>query len=216
MQASSSPVPKETPSQVVLATRNAGKVAEIKELLADLPIAVCPLDAFGCPDVVEAGETLQENAVKKATEVARRARLWALADDSGLEVDYLNGMPGVRSARFAGEEASDEDNNEKLLALLEGVPWEQRRARFRCVMALADPTGKYRIVEGLCEGVITTSRAGTGGFGYDSLFFFPPLGRTFAQLDTQEKSRVSHRGQALRRLRKLLVKGLEGGTGSWR
>ena len=204
MQRTSSAVSEGMPTEIVLATRNRGKIAEIKELLAGLPITVYSLDEFSPIEVVEDGASFEENAVKKAIEVAHHTGMVALADDSGLEVDYLKGRPGVRSARFAGENASHDDNNEKLLTLLEYVPWEQRRARFRCVIAVADPTGKYWTVEGTCEGLITRERVGTQGFGYDPLFFFPPFGKTFAELERQEKNRISHRGQALRRLRKTL------------
>lgn len=198
------------PGGIVLATRNPGKISEIRHLLEGLAIAVRSLDEFDCPELVECGERLEENAVAKATQAARHTGLFALADDSGLQVEYLNGLPGVRSARFAGEHASDRENNEKLLAMLEGVAWEQRRARFRCVAALARPDGACWTVEGSCEGVITTSAAGTQGFGYDPLFFFPPLGKTFAQLDAAQKNRVSHRGQALQKLKRLLSEAAPG------
>ena len=200
------------PSRIVLATRNPGKVAEIRDLLADLPIVVHALDAFGCIELVETAHSFEENAISKATQVARHTGLFALADDSGLEVDYLDGMPGPRSARFAGERATHEQNNQKLLALMEGVPQQLRQARFRCVVAIAEPGGRYWTVEGTCEGLITTSELGNRGFGYDPLFFYPPLGKTFAQLDTRTKNRVSHRGQALRNVREALLRGLNGTT----
>ena len=171
---------------LVLATWNEGKT---EENLAD----------FGpTPPIDEDGETFEENAVKKARFTAKIFGLPALADDSGLMVEALGGLPGVRSARYAGEDATDSDNNAKLLQELENV--RNRKAAFACVIAIAVPWGPALIYEGHCEGFISKEGTGSQGWGYDPLFFYPPLGKTFAQLSIEEKNRVSHRGQALRQL----------------
>ena len=184
---------------LVLATRNEGKTEEIRELLAEFPIDIKSLIDFGpTPPIQEDGETFEENAVKKARFTAKILGLPALADDSGLLVEALGSLPGVRSARYAGEGADDSDNNAKLLQELENE--ENRNAAFACVIAIAVPWGPALIYEGRCEGVISKERVGDLGFGYDPVFFYPPLGKTFAQLGTAEKNRVSHRGQALRQL----------------
>lgn len=154
--------------------------------------------------VEEDERTLHANALKKARSVAQRTGRVTIADDSGLEVDYLQGKPGVYSARFAGEAASDADNNRKLLRLLESIPVAQRGAAFRCVIAIVDPTGKESWVEGVCRGVIGDSEKGTGGFGYDPLFVIPELGKTMAELPLEEKNRISHRGKALTALKEEL------------
>lgn len=183
--------------KLVLATNNQGKVRELRELLKDLPIEILSLQDFpDLPEVEEDGDTFQENALKKAREVAGYTGLLAMADDSGLEVDYLKGAPGVYSARFAGEPKNDEANNEKLLQLLEGVPEKQRTGRFRCAIALCTPDGEEYVVEGTCEGVVGTSLEGAGGFGYDPLFYLPEYRQTFAQLDLGVKNQISHRGKA--------------------
>jgi XTP/dITP diphosphohydrolase len=193
--------------KLVLATRNRGKVAEIRELLEGFGIELLTLADFpNMPEVVEDGETFEANARKKAGVVARCTGLPALADDSGLEVDALKGAPGVRSARFAGDHATYTQNNEKLLRLIKKVSLEKRTARFRCVLALAFPDGDGTIqtLEGACEGRITEQPQGENGFGYDPLFFVPELGKTFAQINRSEKGKISHRGRALRQLKKLL------------
>src|SRR5579863_3914022 len=155
------------PFKIVLATRNSNKVKEITAIFGDTPIEFVTLDAFpGAPEVVEDGATLEENAQKKAYEIAKFTNQIALADDSGLEVDFLDGMPGVISARFAGAGCSFADNNKKLLKLLKGVPTEHRKARFRCVMALAVPKGATQTVEGFLDGYITDRPRGEEGFGY--------------------------------------------------
>lgn len=186
-------------NRIVLATRNQGKVRELASMLRDTGIQVVSLDAFpDAPDVEETGETFAQNALLKALSAARHTGLIALADDSGLEVDALDGRPGVYSARFAGPNATDEDNNRKLLALLQGVPPKRRTARFRSAVALADPQGRSRVVHGACEGVLLSEPRGNGGFGYDPLFLVPAYGQTLAELPLEEKNRISHRGQALR------------------
>jgi len=154
--------------------------------------------------VEEDGRTFLENALQKARAVARHTGSLTIADDSGLEVDYLQGKPGVCSARFAGEGASDADNNRKLLRLLDDVPSSQRGAAFRCVIAIVDSTGKESWVEGACRGVIGDSEKGRQGFGYDPLFVIPVLGKTLAELPLEEKNRISHRGKALAALKAVL------------
>jgi len=186
--------------RLVLATRNKGKVKELQELLAGAGVEVVSLADFpDVPEVVEDGDTFQANAVKKAREVAEAVGELTLSDDSGLEVDCLDGAPGVISARFAGAQHDDEANNRKLLELMSGVPWEKRTGRFRCVVAIAVPGGKTETVEGTCEGIITSEPRGTQGFGYDPLFFVPEYKRTFAELNAAEKNLISHRGKALQK-----------------
>ena len=185
---------------LVLATRNEGKTEEIRALLAEFPVDIKNLTDFGAtPAVEEDGETFEDNAVKKARFIAKILGFPALADDSGLMVEALGNRPGVRSARYAGEEATDADNNAKLLGELGNS--ENRNAAFACVIAIAVPWGPALIYEGRCEGVIADEQVGTKGFGYDPVFYYPPLQKTFAQLSTKEKNQVSHRGQALRQLR---------------
>ncbi len=184
---------------IVLATRNRGKMREFKRLLTGFPVEVKSLEDFGpIPPVVEDGETFEDNAVKKARHTARVLGLPAIADDSGLEVAALQGAPGVRSARYAGETAVDHENNVKLLDALKGV--ENRKARFVCVLAIAVPRGPALIYEGVCDGQIARKMTGNNGFGYDPIFYYPPLGRTFAELSGDEKNMVSHRGKALAEL----------------
>lgn len=184
--------------KLVLATRNQGKVRELAELVAPLGMEVVSMAEYPhVPEVVEDGETFEDNAVKKAKAVASATGLTALADDSGLEVDYLGGAPGVHSARFSGEEKDDQANNQKLLRLLEGVPFEKRSGRFRCVVAIATPEGKVFTASGSCEGVIGVNPKGVSGFGYDPLFYVPEFDKTFAELDLETKNKISHRGRAL-------------------
>lgn len=191
------------PPKLVFATRNRGKLVELRDLMAALPIRVVGVFELDrpVPEVEEDGDTFAANATKKAREVARASGLPALADDSGLEVDALAGAPGVRSARFAGPEAGDAANNAKLLEELTGVPPARRTARFRCVVALADSTGplgnRVILAHGTCEGTVLEAARGTGGFGYDPLFFAPELGATFAEAGVGAKSGVSHRARAV-------------------
>ncbi|MCG8565362.1 MAG: XTP/dITP diphosphatase [Desulfobacterales bacterium] len=181
---------------LVLATTNKGKLKEMRELLKDFPVDIKGLDDFGpIPEVIEDGETFDENAYKKASFTARVLGYPALADDSGLCVDALDGAPGVYSARYAGEDATDEKNVEKLLQAMENE--ENRKAAFQCVISIAIPTGPALTYEGRCEGVLTREPQGDNGFGYDPLFYFPEFDKTFAQLSMDEKARVSHRGKAL-------------------
>ncbi len=185
---------------LVLATRNEGKIAEFRRLFAGFGVEIRSLRNFGpIPPVEEDGKTFEENAVKKARFTARVLGIPAISDDSGLVVDALDGLPGVHSARYAGENATDEENNRKLLDAMEGI--SERQARFMCVIALSVPAGPTLIYEGSCEGRIAEKLKGNSGFGYDPIFFYPPLNKTFAELTPDEKNRVSHRGQALEELR---------------
>jgi len=179
-----------------LATRNPGKTREIWELLKGFPVEIKNLDDFGpIPDVEEDGDTFDDNAFKKASFTAKVLGLPALADDSGLEVEALEGAPGVRSARYAGPSATDQENNDKLLQEMKGKA--SRRAAFVCVISIAVPSGVALTYEARCEGLIAETPAGDNGFGYDPVFFYPPMNRTFAQLSAEEKNQVSHRGKAL-------------------
>ena len=187
--------------RVVIATTNPGKLREIRQVLGGLDVEWLTLDDFkGLPDVEEDTPTFEANAAKKALENARATGLWTLADDSGLEVDALGGLPGVISARFAGPQQDDAANNAKLIAELRDVPQERRTARFRCALALAGPEGILASAEGVVEGRIIDQPRGQNGFGYDPHFLIPALGRTTAELDPEHKNRISHRGQALRAL----------------
>jgi XTP/dITP diphosphohydrolase len=184
---------------VVVATRNSGKSAEIKRVLKHFPVLVKDLNDFGpIPEPVEDGATYEENAYKKAGFTAKILGLPALADDSGLEVYALGGAPGVHSARYAGPGATYAGNNAKLLDALRGIV--DRRARFCCVLSLAVPSGAALTYEAFCEGLIVDSPRGGNGFGYDPLFLYPPLDKTFAEMSGDEKLSVSHRGRALSEL----------------
>ena len=196
---------------VVLATRNKDKVREILAIMPDIAIDFKTLDEFaGAPEVIEGADTLEENAAKKAKSAALYCGHWALADDTGLEVDFLGGKPGVLSARYAGPACSYRDNNLKLLAELYGVPYEKRTARFRCAVALASPGGSSVVMEGRLNGFITLAPSGSGCFGYDALFAVPghPADagegqgpwRTLAQLSPEEKNAVSHRAAAIKKI----------------
>ena len=191
--------------ELVIASKNAGKIREIRQIYSDLSLSIVEDPAL--PEVVEDGSTFAENARKKAVEIARHAGKWALADDSGLEVDALGGAPGIHSARWSGK--GDEANNDKLLAELRDVPAPARTARYRAVVVVAAPDGRV-VAEagGSCEGLIGFERRGAGGFGYDPLFVVPQFGRTMAELDAATKNSISHRGEALRRLREPLTRAL--------
>lgn len=184
--------------RLLLATRNRHKKQELVQMLAGLNIEVLTLnDLAPMPEIEEDGMTFEENASKKARMTAISSGLICLADDSGLEVDALNGQPGVFSARFAGPEADDRKNNEKLLHLLSEVEESRRSARFVCVIAVSDPSGNTRCVRGICPGKIGIEPHGEGGFGYDPLFIPDGFEVTFAELSSVQKNRVSHRGRAL-------------------
>ncbi len=191
--------------RLLLATSNKGKVREYRSLLQSLPFDLVTLAEVGITaDVEEVGETLEENARLKATALAAQSQMSALADDSGLEVDALGGEPGWLSARYAGEGAFDRDRVNYLLSKLEGVPWEERSARFRCVIAVAVPDGQVEFCSGDCRGVIALEPKGEQGFGYDPIFYLPELDKTMAELPLEVKNEVSHRGKAARKVSQAL------------
>jgi len=183
-------------SILVVATTNKNKLREFREILKDLNIEIRSLDDFGpTPPAIEDGETFDENAYKKALHTAKVLGLPAIADDSGLVVDALGGAPGVYSARYAGENSTDDENCQKLLKEIKGK--DNRKAHFQCVLSIAVPSGPALTYEGKCEGIIIDEKKGDNGFGYDPLFYFEEFGKTFAELSSDEKNRVSHRGKAL-------------------
>ena len=191
--------------ELVLATRNRHKVEELIALLGDLGITIHTLDEFPhAPDVIEDGDTCEANAVKKARAIAEFTGLPAVADDTGLEVDAIGGRPGVYAARYAGEDATYEDNCRKLLRELMGVPREQRTARFLTVAAVALPSDGVRTTQGILQGMIAEEASGTLGFGYDPVFLIPELGKTLAQLSADQKNTVSHRAKAFTQAKDLL------------
>ena len=185
---------------IVLATRNHGKVQEMKDLLSPFRVEVKSVEDYPeCPEVVEDGKTFAENAIKKAETISKYLNLPALADDSGLEVDAIDGRPGVFSARYAGPNATDEENNQKLIECLQDVPPGDRKARFRTVIAIAIPGEETWTCDGKVEGQIVLSPSGHNGFGYDPLFYLPDLQKTMGQLTREEKNQISHRGNAMRK-----------------
>lgn len=190
--------------EILVGTTNPGKFVEVEAILKVLPIKIVPLSSLsGWPEVVEDGDTFEENVLKKARTLADFSGCLTLADDSGLEVDALGGAPGVFSARYSGEESDDVQNNEKLLRALTDLPQEKRGARFVCVLALCTPASLGRkewLFRAECEGWIAFTLKGENGFGYDPLFFYPPFGKTFGEVDRETKGRVSHRGKALKKL----------------
>jgi XTP/dITP diphosphohydrolase len=194
--------------QLLVGTTNPGKLAEVQAFLGKLPVKIVSLhDLSGLPEIIEDGATFEENALKKATTLAAFFSMLTLADDSGLEVDALNGAPGIYSARYSGEEGNDQKNNEKLLSVLKEVSEDKRSARFVCALALCQPKSEGRkqwIVRESCEGRIAFSPKGQNGFGYDPLFFYPPFGKTFGEIDRETKATVSHRGKALKKLAQVL------------
>jgi XTP/dITP diphosphohydrolase len=196
--------------ELVLATRNKDKGRELAALLADAGIVIRTMAEFpDAPEVIEDGETCEANAVKKAVTIARHTGLPAVADDTGLEVEALGGRPGVYAARYAGRDATYEDNWRKLLRELEGIPWEKRGARFITVAALAEPNGSVRITTGSLEGFIAEKPAGTKGFGYDPVFYVPELRKTLAELSPEEKNRISHRARAFAKVREILMRNMK-------
>jgi XTP/dITP diphosphohydrolase len=185
---------------LVIATRNKGKTQEIKDLLKDFPVDIKNLDDFGpIPHIEEDGDTFDENAYKKASFASRILGLPALADDSGLIAEALGGAPGIHSARYAGENATDEQRYLKLLDEMKGK--SNRKAAFECAISVAVPTGAALTYEARCEGLISEEAAGSNGFGYDPVFFYPPYRKTFAQITREEKNRISHLGKALAELK---------------
>ncbi|MCI0512451.1 XTP/dITP diphosphatase [candidate division KSB1 bacterium] len=195
-------------SKLVLATRNSDKVREILQIIGDLPISVLDLNQFPfIPEIIETGLTFEANAILKAQTVFSYTGLPALADDSGLEVAFLNGQPGVYSSRFAGPRATAKENNTRLLSLMQTASPEQRHAQFRCVMALQLTPDVCQLAEGSCAGTILTVPRGDGGFGYDPLFWVPEYGQTFAEIPGALKNQISHRGKALRQIAAVLQSG---------
>jgi XTP/dITP diphosphohydrolase len=206
------PAPGPRP-RLVLATRNPGKVREVRQLLGQLPIDLKDLREFpDAPEAVEGGVSYVSNARLKAQALASFTGLPCLADDSGIEVDALDGAPGIYSARFAGPGSTDEANRALLLERLRDVPDEQRQARFRCVIVVARPDGHELLAEGTCEGCITREARGRSGFGYDPIFFYPPTRCTAAELSEAEKNRISHRANACAVLVPRLVEFLKQST----
>jgi len=200
-------------TELLVATTNPGKFAEVQAFLAKLPLQITSLkNLTNPPEVVENGRTFEENALKKARTLAEYSGLLTLADDSGLEVDALGGEPGIYSARYAGAEGDDERNNQKLLGELTGVGEEQRTARFVCALALRAPQSQGMeewVVRQTCEGRIAFAPSGSHGFGYDPLFFYPPFGKTLGEIERDVKATVSHRGKALMKLAEVLATLLE-------
>jgi len=194
--------------KLLVATTNPGKFAEVKDFLRQLPLEVLSLsDLATWPKIIEDGATFEENALKKARALAEYSGYLTLADDSGLEVDALNGAPGIYSARYCGEEGNDKKNNEKLMHELREISEEKRTGRFVCALALCAPKShgmKEWTVRDSCEGRISFELKGENGFGYDPLFFYPPLGKTFGEIDRAIKATVSHRGKALKKLAEML------------
>ena len=192
--------------QIVLATHNRGKMKEMSSILAHLPVKLLTLDDFPQIGAIpETGETLKENAFIKAETVHQKTGLPALADDTGLEVDALDGAPGVHSSRYDGETATFEDNCRKMMQEMDGIPAEERTARFHTVIAFVSDSGN-EWTEGMVEGRILEKKQGDGGFGYDPLFYYPPLKKTFAELNSEQKNNISHRGKALRNFCRILEK----------
>lgn len=184
--------------RLIAATKNKGKINEIKQVLSGLPLDIISMSEAGIDiDVVEDGATFEENSLKKALEICKVSKSMVLADDSGLEVDFLGGAPGIYSARFAGPGASDTDKNNKLLKMLKDVPFEKRTARFVCAIAVAFPDGRHFVVRGTCEGFIDFECKGSNGFGYDPLFFIQQYNKTMAEIDADLKNQISHRAKAL-------------------
>jgi XTP/dITP diphosphohydrolase len=192
--------------KILLATANKGKIKEISDLIRGLPLELLSFsDIVDYPEIQEDGNTFEENALKKARILAGSTGITTIADDSGLCVDALNGRPGVYSARYAGANSSDAEKIAKLLEELKGVPEERRTARFVCVIALVTAQGEERVFPGVCEGRISIEPLGSGGFGYDPVFFYPELNTTFGTLPLEQKNKVSHRARALA----LLIKHLK-------
>ena len=197
--------------KLVVASNNVGKIKEIKRILSDINIEVVSLKDIGLDiDVEEDGLTFEDNARKKCTEIYKELvkrgenNFIVMSDDSGLEVEYLNNEPGVFSARYAGEHGNDKKNNEKLLLNLKGVDYKNRKARFVCQLAIINYKNEYKIIRGTVEGYILENEKGNEGFGYDPLFFYEPLNKSFAELTLEEKNKISHRGLALKKFREII------------
>jgi XTP/dITP diphosphohydrolase len=193
------------PMEVIVATRNKGKIREIREALKGLGLRIYALSDFpNVPEIEEDGKSFTENALKKARFYSKHFGKLALADDSGLEVDCLKGLPGVYSARYVREGASGQENNQKLLREMQDVPISKRGAKFKCIIAVVSPNGREALAEGECKGKIGFKEKGKKGFGYDPLFILPKYGKTMAELSLEAKNRISHRGKALRKIRKII------------
>ena len=193
------------PAKLLVGSNNRGKLREYAELLRGIHFELTTLSEQGITEEVEeSGSNLQQNAIGKATAYAKLSGLTTMADDSGLEVDALGGEPGPLSRRYAGDNVSDKERNYYLLAKLRNVPWEKRTARFRAVIAIATPDGKVKTAEGVCEGIIAFDSKGTGGFGYDPIFYLPELDKRMAELSLAEKNRISHRAKAAQKARRIL------------
>lgn len=191
--------------KIVLATGNKGKYREIKAIFKNVNVEILPLSDFdNIPEVVEDGKTYHDNARKKAEVISETLNTWVISDDSGLEVDALDGAPGIFSARFAGPEQDDKQNIERLLEVLEEIPKKERGARFRCVAALARPNEETLFAEGLFEGMITKKVIGENGFGYDPVFMIPELKKTAAEISIEEKNKLSHRSKAFKEMAKIV------------
>jgi XTP/dITP diphosphohydrolase len=189
----------------LVATKNLGKVREIRKALKGFELRIYTLSDFpDVPEIREDRKSFTENALKKGRFYSKYLGKLAIADDSGLEVDALGGLPGIHSARYAGKGASNRENNRKLLKEMEGIWLSKRGAKFRCVIAMVSPDGREAIAEGTCKGRIGFKEVGKKGFGYDPLFILPQYGKTMAQLSIEEKNRISHRGKALRKLRRII------------
>ena len=190
---------------VIAATRNKGKAREIREALKGLGLRILTLSDFSdVPEIEEDGKSFIENALKKARFYSKYFGKLTIADDSGLEVDRLKGLPGIHSARYCGEKASSQENNRKLLNAVKGVPFSKRGARFKGILAMVSPDGREVIKEGSCRGKIGFKEKGKRGFGYDPLFLLPKYGKTMAELSLEEKNKISHRGKALKKLRRVI------------
>lgn len=191
--------------EIIIATKNKGKAKDFEALLEPMGYKVLTLhDVAPHMDVEETGETFEENAILKAETIAEELQATVIADDSGLEIDALDGEPGVYSARYSGEEKNDESNMDKVLQKLVQVPADEKTARFRCVLALASPGQETIIFEGVCEGLIADERKGDYGFGYDPIFYVPSHEKTMAEMKPEEKASISHRGNAIRELGKAM------------
>jgi XTP/dITP diphosphohydrolase len=188
---------------IVIATRNKKKIEEVRRLLSGLDINIVTIDNYGnMPEIIEDGNTFEENALKKARAIAQITKKPALADDSGLQVDALGGAPGIYSARYAGDDSDDRKNIEKLLKEMKGI--KDRRARFVCIIAFALPDGSYYLFEGVTEGTIGEVPKGEKGFGYDPIFYPDGYDKTFAEMESEQKDFLSHRGKALRKFKEFI------------
>lgn len=191
--------------EIIIATKNSGKVKDFEQLFKSKGFVIKSLlDYPEIPDVEETGKTFAENAKLKSEQISTILQRAVIADDSGLSIDALDGEPGVYSARYAGEQKDDQDNIKKVLLNLEGVPYEKRTARFHCALALTIPNQETYLVDGTCEGIISTQSKGEHGFGYDPIFFLPEQNKTMAQLSSEEKNKISHRANALKKLQSMI------------